>query len=246
MFMLFFVCVVYIIDKKIYSSMAADLTNSILLQSTGRDYGPDFALDVKTPGFDAVTRIDENTSITQVLNIVGFLCNTTRTGADINEKHSIDKNIYGLHDVNGNYDVNGLAGAPGAPGAGAALDTLFFSAAVAGGPLFDLATMTAAAAGPAGAVVPQGLLKRDTRAAGAPPVVPDLYTAAAPLAVGNVAEVNNVMKDCISQMIKILEKTREVFGPKGWTALFKTVVGGKASKKRTHRRHRRRYSSKQY
>ena len=220
-----------------------DLTNSILLQSTGRDYGPDFALNVETPGFDTGnTKIDENTSITQVLNIVGFLCNTTRTGANINEKHSIDKNIYGEHDNGGIYTAAGLAGAPGA---GAAVDTLFASAP-APNILFDLATMVAAAAGPAGAVVPQGLLKRVIPGAPAPGALPPLYTADAPLAVGAANEVINVMKDCISQMIKILEKTREVFGPKGWTALFKTVVGGKASKKRTHRRHRRRYSSKQY
>lgn len=231
-----------------------DLTNSILLQSTGRDYGPDFALNVETPGFDTGnTKIDENTSITQVLNIVGFLCNTTRTGVNINEKHSIDKNIYGEHDAGGIYTAAGLAGAPGAPGiggapgapgAGAALNTLF-SSAPAPTPLFNLTTMTAAVVNLA--VVPQGLLKRVTRPPGAPPAVPDLYAAdPAPLAVGAANEVINVMKDCISQMIKILEKTREVFGPKGWTALFKTVVGGKASKKRTHRRHRRRYSSKQY
>ena len=223
--------------------MATPLNNSILLQSTGRDYGPDFALNVETPIFTPATTIDENTSITQVLNIVGFLCNTTRTGANINEKHSIDKNIYGQHNNTGNYEANGLDGS----GAGA-VDTLFLSApgGGGGGPLFNLATMVAAAAIPAGAVVPEGLLKRGTHPPGAAAVVPDRYPAAAPLAVGGNGAVNNVMKDCISQMIKILEKTREVFGPKGWTALFKTVVGGKASKKRTHRRHRRRYSSKQY
>jgi hypothetical protein len=225
--------------------MALALTNSILLQSTGRDYGPDFVLNVETPVLTPATRIDENTSITQVLNIVGFLCNTTRNGSTINEKHSIDKNIYGAHDNGGLYIIPaGLAGAPGAPGAGAAIDTLFLSAP--GGPLFDLATMQPSAAIPAAAVVPQGLLKRVIPGAPAPGAPAPLYDAAPILAVGDNAAVNNVMKDCISQMIKILEKTREVFGPKGWTALFKTVVGGKASKKRTHRQHRRRYSSKQY
>jgi|LauGreDrversion4_2_1035121.scaffolds.fasta_scaffold11690_7 hypothetical protein len=223
--------------------MATPLTNSILLQSTGRDYGPDFALNVETPGFTGTTTINENTSITEVLNIVGFLCNTTRTGANINEKHSIDKNTYGQHNNTGNYEAVGLDGS----GAGA-VDTLFLSApgGGGGGSLFNLTNMAAAAPIPAGAVVPEGLLKRVIPGAPAPGALPPLYTAAAPLAVGNAANVNNVMKDCISQMIKILEKTREVFGPKGWTALFKTVVGGKASKKRTHRRHRRRYSSKQY
>lgn len=224
----------------------AVLTNSILLQSTGRDYGPDFALNVETPAFTIATTINENTSITQVLNIVGFLCNTSRTGANINEKHSIDKNIYGEHTQLGSYTLLGLAGAAavaGAPAAGAALDTLFLSAPTPN-PLFDLTNMTASAV--ANAVVPEGLLKRVTRAPNIVPPNPDLYTPATPLDVGTAGTVNNVMRDCISQMIKILEKTREVFGPKGWTALFKTVVGGKASKKRTHRRHRRRYSSKQY
>jgi hypothetical protein len=50
-------------------------------------------------------------------------------------------------------------------------------------------------------------------------------------------------------MINILTKTREIFGPKGWTALFNQVKGGGAGSKhakRTHRQHRRRYSSKQY
>ncbi len=230
--------------------MATDLTNSIVLQSTGREYGPDFVLNVDTPPFRTVsTKIDNNFSITQVLNIVGFLCNTTRTGADINTKHSIDKNIYGQHDGNGNYLPAGLAGAPGA---GAAGDTLFLSApAGVGAPVYDLANMRPSGAIPATAAVPQGLLKRLTRAAGVVAPVPDLYVADTHLAVAaaaapNVAAVNDVMSDCISQMIRILEQTREVFGPKGWTALFKNVVGGKASKKRTHRQHRRRYSSKQY
>jgi hypothetical protein len=229
---------------------AVPLTNSIVLQSTGREYGPDFVLNVETPQFQtATTKIDNNSSITQVLNIVGFLCNTTRTGADINTKHSIDKNIYGQHDGNGDYLPAGVNGVPG--GAGAATDTLFLSAAAAGGPLFDLTNMRPSGAIPAAAAVPQGLLKRVTRAAGVVAPNPDLYVADTHLALAaaaapNVAAVNDVMRDCISQMIRILEQTREVFGPKGWTALFKNVVGGKASKKRTHRQHRRRYSSKQY
>jgi hypothetical protein len=53
------------------------------------------------------------------------------------------------------------------------------------------------------------------------------------------------MSDCVKQMINILENTRTIFGPKGWTALFNKVKGGGGAK-RTHRQHRRRYSSKQY
>jgi hypothetical protein len=66
----------------------------------------------------------------------------------------------------------------------------------------------------------------------------------------NGANAIPLLSDCVKQMINILIKTREIFGPKGWTALFQQVKGGggtgKTHAKRTHRRHRRRYSSKQY
>jgi hypothetical protein len=50
-------------------------------------------------------------------------------------------------------------------------------------------------------------------------------------------------------MINILENTRTIFGPKGWTALFSQVKGGGGGGgggKHTHRKHRRKYSSKHY
>jgi hypothetical protein len=57
------------------------------------------------------------------------------------------------------------------------------------------------------------------------------------------------MSDCVKQMINILENTRTIFGPKGWTALFSQVKGGGGGGgggKHTHRKHRRKYSSKHY
>jgi hypothetical protein len=63
-------------------------------------------------------------------------------------------------------------------------------------------------------------------------------------APGNVL-VTSLMSDCVKQMINILENTRTIFGPKGWTALFSKVKGGGGAK-RTHRQHRRKYSSKHY
>ena len=210
------------------------LINSIILRDTGRDHGPDFALDNDIIQLEtAKTGIDNNNSITEVLNKLAFLCNTTRNGSKINGKHSIDKTKYGAHDpATGKYTNNGN---------GPEGDTLFGSAA-AKGPLFVLTTMTAAVDDDAsGAVIPQGLLKRTGGAS-------ELYDAAEPIAVGSTVLINGVMRDCITQMVNILENTREVFGPKGWTALFKNVVGGGGGdvKKRTRRHHRHGYSSKKY
>ncbi len=60
------------------------------------------------------------------------------------------------------------------------------------------------------------------------------------------ADAKALLSDCVKQMINLLVQTRQIFGPKGWTDLFQKVKGGASSKKRTHRRHRRRYSSKHY
>ena len=55
------------------------LINSIILRDTGRDHGPDFALDNDIIQLEtAKTGIDNNNSITEVLNKLAFLCNTTR------------------------------------------------------------------------------------------------------------------------------------------------------------------------
>ena len=208
------------------------LINSIILRDTGRDHGPDFALDNDIIPLETTkTGIDNNNSITEVLNKLAFLCNTTRDGSKINGKHSIDKTKYGAHDpATGKYTNNGND---------AAGDTLFGSTA-AKGPLFNLTTMTAAVDDDAsGAVIPQGLLKRTGGGS-------ELYDAAEPIAVDSTKLINGVMRDCITQMVNILENTREVFGPKGWTALFKNVVGGGDVKKRTRRNHRHGYSSKKY
>jgi hypothetical protein len=206
------------------------LTNIIILRDTGRDHGPDFALDNdKIPLDPTTTGIDNNNSITEVLNKLAFLCNITRDGSKINGKHSISKETYGAHDpATGKYTNAGN---------GAAENTLFGSAPDA--PLFDLKTMTAAV-DDAAAFIPQGLLKRTDGTS-------EIYDAAEPIAVGTPELINGVMRDCITQMVNILENTREVFGPKGWTALFKNVVGGSGDvKKRTRRRHRQGYSSKKY
>lgn len=217
-------------------AQAQALDNNIILQATGRPNGPDFALNNdKIPFKTNVSTITSSTTITEVLNIVAFLCNTTRTESMINDKHSISKVTYGEHDDKGMYTTNGTGGAG---------DTLFKSAST--GPLFDLNTMTAADV--PSAVIPQGLLKRQNDNPGTN--ASDINTANNPVAVGNKDTVNDVMKDCITQMITILEECRDIFGPKGWSKLYSEMSGGgnanKNHAKRTQRQHRRRYSSKQY
>jgi hypothetical protein len=221
-------------------AQAQALDNNIILQATGRPNGPDFALNNdKIPFKTDVSTITSSTTITEVLNIVAFLCNTTRTESMINDKHSISKETYGEHDDKGMYTNSGTGGAGGAG------DTLFASAST--GPLFDLNTMTAAAA-VSSAVIPQGLLKRQNDNPGTN--TSDINTANDPVAVGTQEAVNDVMKDCITQMITILEECRDIFGPKGWSKLYGEMSGGGGANKnhikRTHRQHRRRYSSKQY
>lgn len=211
----------------------AALTNDIILSRTGREFGPDFMLNVEKTG-PAGTTITPESSITEVLNIVGYLCNTSRVDATtINGEGSLDKTAYGVHDPTGVYQNGGV---------GAAAGTLYTSTAAA---LFAMDTLVAAAPA-ADAFIPQGILIRTRNT-----VTGDLHKIKPPVTI-NVAsgknEITTLMSDCVKQMINILEKTRNIFGPKGWTALFNQVKGGggKNHAKRTHRQHRRKYSSKHY
>jgi len=103
----------------------------------------------------------------------------------------------------------------------------------------------------------QGLIRRKTTEATA-----GTYDLNDPINLGDLtAPINpavltldqtaiiGLMSRVFKQSINILEHTRKILGPKGWTALFASIKGGGGSKKTQkiqHRRHRRRYSSKQY
>ena len=207
------------------------ITNDIILSRTGREFGPDFMLNVEKTGHAGPT-ITTESSITEVLNIVGYLCNTSRAdNSTINGEGSLDKTAYGVHDPTGVYQNNGV---------GAAAGTLYTSTAAA---LFAMDTLVATAP-VADAFIPQGILIRTRNA-----VAGGLHTIKPPVtinaATGQV-EITTLMSDCVKQMINILENTRTIFGPKGWTALFNKVKGGGGGAKRTHRQHRRKYSSKHY
>jgi hypothetical protein len=117
--------------------------------------------------------------------------------------------------------------------------------------LYDLDGMAASAAGAAvaGDIIPVCIRKRAAPVAALGQVADTTAGAGSsgiiPAGGGAIPLVNSLMSDCVKQMINILENTRSIFGPKGWTALFNKVKGGGGAK-RTHRQHRRRYSSKQY
>jgi hypothetical protein len=216
----------------------ANITNNLILTRTGREFGPDFMLNVEKGAYlgAATAIINENSSITEVLNIIGYMCNTARADdSTINDNGSLDKSAFGIHQANGTYSANGV---------GPAAATLYLSTAA--NPLFELDTVAnhATAGGNiAGAVIPQGILKRTVDGA-------DPHAVTQPFDIATLQTRTALMSNCIKQMITILENTRTIFGPKGWTALFQQVKGGgagsKHAAKHTHRQHRRRYSSKEY
>jgi len=229
------------------------LDQAILLKRTGREYGPDIALKVINPAADLKTVTDlrtgtypikDDSSITEVLNVIAFLCNDNR-GADsasIEKTMSIaDDGVYGLHDAGtGLYVPAGLDGTTGAgdPSLLATAGTLYGGLGSAAKP-YNLATLTKGQLiGAPGVNFPQGLMKRSGNADAAT----KLYTLQ-----GAHLIVDAVMSNAILQAIHILERTREILGHKGWTDLFKKIKGGAKQNKhqRTHR-HRRKYSSKQY
>lgn len=230
------------------------ITAQSLLQQTGRENGPDFVLK---PIYNPIVggAITANSNITEVLNVIAYLCNPVaaigagpapRTDAVIDTDQSVGPIIgavaVGLHGNNGQYTANDGAGASG--------DTLWLDGA--GVPTLQMIDLDSFLVPPAGYLannIPQGILTR------APPVGAALGLAHAPIAINAAAagagalpqDTTTELSCAVKQMINILENTRKIFGPKGWTALFSQVKGGGSKHaKRTHRQHRRKYSSKHY
>jgi hypothetical protein len=167
------------------------------------------------------------------------LCSATRTGAALIDTDNSVQGAVGSHGNDGFYTN----------AAGAIVDTFLLTSALGANitpQLFDLNALVPMVWLPANDNnIPVGILRRT----GIPGQLNQvkMINAAAPHIISN-ADVTALMSDCVKQMITILENTRTIFGPKGWTALFNKVKGGGAKNhaKRTHRQHRRRYSSKQY
>lgn len=230
------------------------ITIGDLIQRTGRENGPDIMLKLD----DAIKAfigggggggvITPTSNITEVLNVIAYLCNTTRNDTCIDINSSIDTAQSGLHNsANGLYTIADTGDGPS--GNSLWLD----NTGTATTQMIDLDTLQSLVC-PANHI-PVGILTR-TGAAIAGSELKGMNDGAnntvtgtaAPGLIGGQALANFV--NCIKQLIKIAESTRTIFGPKGWTALFQQVKGGggtgKTHAKRTHRRHRRRYSSKQY
>jgi hypothetical protein len=232
------------------------------LNLIGREKGPDFVLKIEDnlitvppPGNTNVEDvISSDSGISEVLNIIAFLVNpaANRVAATIDTTKSIPINTAGTqHDAN--FDVNG-GGNLQADNAG----SLFTTTPAHNHPFVNLNTFGVALTGVAkNQKIPQGILKR--RGGDATPGynfdggVDHANRILTGVAAGGGAALDqhtlDLMSRCVKQMINILIKVRDIFGPQGWTSLFNQIKTGGANKnhiKRTHRQHRRRYSSKQY
>ena len=232
----------------------AEITAQSLIAETGRENGPDFVL---TPLFNPIAggAITANSNITEVLNIIAYLCNPDaqingnsphpRTDEVIVLDQSVQGTV-GLHNPNGTYAQP--------TGAGASNNSIWCDDTPGGGTastqMINLDTFLVPAPYTANHI-PQGILAREPVQG---PAVRGAAHAAVAIAAANAAgalpdDIRDEFSCAVKQMITILIKTRAIFGPKGWTELFSRVKGGGSSRsknaKRTHR-HRRRYSSKQY
>ena len=244
--------------------------NAQILNATGRQYGPDFILKVDTaikdPGdpadahgtiADIAGLINNSSTISELLNIVAICCNaaTSRNNNTL-EEGSLPITTYGRNNMTagseGFYNTAGGAGeAPTAAAAAHSLASLYANCAT---PIFDIDTLSFVAAGtsrgPATYKIHQGLIRRKT----SEDATAGTYDLNEPINLGDLtAATNDPIRDLMSRVFKqsihILERTRKILGPKGWTALFASIKGGgglKKTQKIQHRRHRRRYSSKQY
>ena len=226
------------------------------LNTIGREQGPDFIISVTPPAAAAAATVTDvissDSGISEILNIIAFLANpaASRVAGTIDVTRSIPANTVGTEHDNNTFDVGAgdLAGNNGG--------TLF--AAAGNTPFITLNDFTVAGTGVAtNQIIPQGILKRRGGSA-----VPGYdFTDGCPnsanrtlvgVLAGGAMDGNTItlFSKCVKQMINILIKVREIFGPQGWTALFSRIKSGggtgKTHAKRTHRRHRRRYSSKQY
>ena len=238
----------------------ADITLDSLIERTGRELGPDICLKVDAAVKTLIGNgvITSQSNITEVLNVIAYFCNTSRTDATgINTDDSINLNHSGLHaDDTGNYNAPNT-------GNGQHAESLWKDDnRVATTQMIDINELKTLAAGFRANHIPVGILMRNgesgagglkntniaddaQREIALAPAAP----AATPIPDGTV--LKTVFVNCIKQMINIMEQTRTIFGPKGWANLYRKMNGGggganKNHIKRTHRQHRRRYSSKQY
>jgi hypothetical protein len=220
------------------------------MKDTGREFGPDFALFIFLNGFKTDilqgettinSIINENSSITEVLNVLAFLINKKddRAGSIISAM-SVKG---GKHNENGKYENENDIKSTTNPDD---IKTVFSCLKEGKESPFNIKTLKSYKLGtddkeedgdvdispPAGVlppkiILPAGILKRKSDYTTqhfelTPEQIPKLFIA------------------CVLQMIHLLQTTRKVFG--GWTKLFKGMNGGgsKSKSKKTRRRNRNR------
>ena len=196
-----------------------------IIKRTGREYGPDIALKAKVPAPTSAVSpkiakiINNNSSITDVLNMIAFLI-TKEKDRDYMNELSIEK---GAHGADGKYtsdatDTNISSAVETAGDVGTWKSSLTGKEAP-----FDIETYTVPS-GLAPVIIPQGILKRQMD-----------YMPNGPIEL-NEEEIKELFRECIRQMIYIMDNTRKVFA--GWTKLFKeTSGGGSRSKSKTKKKH---------
>jgi hypothetical protein len=236
-----------------------------MLTEIGRERGPDLQLKIsdtlltfQAQASNTKDIITPSSSITEVLNVISYLVSdgTRNFGSLVDTTNSVSPTVGGVVNTTGYYDAQASdvtpANAQGQAGAQAASHDPFLNnlaqQPAATTPFISLDTFTVSAAATE-AFIPVNILRRTgvSDQDGINKVIqPPQGAADFRKLTGGGANAVPLLSDCVKQMITILKKTREIFGPKGWTDLFQKVKGGASSKKRTHRRHRRRYSSKQY
>ena len=234
----------YIVERKMATTLGE-------LNACGRSDGPDYVLNfdsfITTPAISDILTEPRynNTNISELLNILIFTCyprdavNSQTLDIFIPNREGGSVKNPATH---GNYDYTTNAYRDGSA-------NRIFSATPYDVPLYNLTDLSSAVI-PAGYKIPVSLLKRigadvtlaDANSDAGVKEVKDAGT----YMIDNNTKYKTFLVTLLLNMAKILDKTRTILGPGGWTNLFQKVKGGGGSKKTQHRRHRRRYSSKQY
>jgi hypothetical protein len=141
------------------AAVQGGVTND-MLKAVGREQGPDYMLkilpDTLTTNFAMNNVITQDSSITEVLNVVSYLCSTTRNNTLVDANNSVTNNpagsTIGAHDPGTGLYIAGPA---------AILDTFIQSANPGGAgsvALMNINTLRGTTVG--GAVIPVGILRR--------------------------------------------------------------------------------------
>ena len=220
--------------KKLSLDQKVELRQYVI-NKTGRENGPDIALKVlpsikdKEIYNDLKEIINQNSSITEVMNLLAFLTN--------NKSNRIESILKDLSIASGTHNESGQYTDPehiGKEFEHKETDSSVFASLKGSEALFNIDTFESAASGDEASVdeivyIPQGILKRDST------------TYEVEAFKLNKSQIPLLISACILQMVNILENTRQVFG--GWTKLFKEMQGGsskpKNKSKKTRRRNRR-------